>query len=421
VDLERQAATADLRRYLDALELRLDEAHLLLTLVRPDRAAESLKRCLRSASDTLGVARRIARKEFLAVLIDDDPLGEVEEMERRSLLKLVPVLGTAAFAPLDALTRVIESSAQRSPVDAKLVSASESLTTTYAAVYDTAPVAALTQPVALHLDRVTRMLHESLTPEIRRRVSSSLGQVAGFSGWLAFAAGDRAAAARYFVLARDAAQEAQDNVLLASVLASMSDLHSVTQAGPGGGDSEAAVALIDQANDVLPRHAPASIRSWLAARQAVEHAAVRDSLGFERHIERAWNHFRGPAALDEVGFFSDAGRFTTWDAQMIRGFEANALLLLGRTDEAEALLMASPSSDGYPKRRCTRLTSFARIRLDQGDIEESCALAMTALAVANDVGYPLGIARLRALRSEMSGWERRSEVREFDHVLATSA
>jgi len=406
-----------LRVTLSGLAAHLEEARLVAAMLRPERGMASLARCLRSASDTLAVAVGLVRSE--SSVMQHSAGAQIEaEMERRSLLKLVPALGVGAVAPLDALSRMATTSAKGGPADAAVLGAAEDLTTTYAAAYDASPAHLLAAPVAAHLRRVRGYLHAA-TSGSRQRAAASVAQMAGFAGWLAFAAEDRAAAAAHFGLARDAAITAGDHVALASVLASTSDLHSVTHA-PLSGDSARAVALIDQANDVLPDDAPAAIRSWLASRQAVEHAAVGNQHGFDHHIDRAWRHLDGPRS-GGAGFFSDAGRFATWDDDLVRGFEVSGLLLLDRPLEAENILDAMPTSTAkFSQRQVTYLTRYATARVGQGDIGGATLLATQALGVARRVDYRLGISRLRGVAAALAPHAARPDVAEFSRTLAVA-
>ncbi len=410
-----------LRGHLQAIEDELADAGCLVSLVRPNPAADSLRRNVRAAREALEAALALVTSERASAPPDAFE-EETHEMERRVLLKMGSVLGVAAMAPLELLERVTRGAGRAAPVDGGLLDDLASLTTIYASNYDSVPPSSLSQPVQAHMNRVTRLLDGSLSPAARRRASSLAGEVAAFAGWLAFLKDQRGAARAHFALARDAAHEAEDDALYASVLGSMSYLCSRTHSSTGQGDTATALALIDQANARLPAEAPASLRSWLAARQGVEHAADGDDYGYNRHIERAkeiLRDARGEPAQE--GFFSDGGRFATWDEALLRGFEGTGLVLLGRAQEAEAVLWRTLSETPYSKRRSTTLADLAAAYVQQQEINQACRAAKDSLAIATEIGFSLGVQRLHGVRARMHRWDNEPAVRDLDAELVRAA
>lgn len=410
-----------LRGHLQAIEDQLADAVCLVSLVRPNPAAEHLRRNVRAARDALEAA--------LELVTTDGPTApsaasdeETDHMERRDLLKLGSVLGVAAMAPLELLERVTQGAGRRTPVDGVLLDDLASLTTIYASKYDQVSPTSLSQPVAAHMNRVTRLLDGSLSPAARRKASGLAGEVAAFAGWLAFLKDQRGAARAHFALARDAAHEAEDDALKASVLGSMSYLCSRTHSPTGHGDTVTALALIDQANATIPDEAPASLRSWLAARQGVEHAADGDEDGYFRSMDRAKTILRDHAGeTTPQGFFSDGGRFATWDEALLRGFEGTGLVLLGRAAEAQTVLWESLAETPYSKRRSTTLADLAAAYAQQSEVAQACRAAKDSLAIATEIGFSLGIQRLHGVRARMHRWDSDPAVRDLDVELAKAA
>ena len=127
---------------------------------------------------------------------------------------------------------------------------------------------------------MTGLLAESQTIEIRRRLCSIAGQLAGLRAWLTFDLGDPAAAHIWYEAALKPALEAQDDALAGWLLGGRSLIPSYS------GDHGAALELVQRGQSHGSRGANLASRAWLAALEARAHAGLGDVAAYARR--RTW-------------------------------------------------------------------------------------------------------------------------------------
>jgi hypothetical protein len=111
----------------------------------------------------------------------------------------------------------------------------------------------------------------------------------------------------------------------ARALGAMSCVYSTTYQG---GATDKALQLAEQANAVLPEHAPAGVCSWLAIREAAEHAAANEESKYQRLVEQA--EVTVSRAQSELGMFG------AWDEAFLNGHKGTCLRLLKQLTAAHA-------------------------------------------------------------------------------------
>jgi len=325
---------------------------------------------------------------------------------RRELLRLVKVFACTP-APLDALERFAASLHRPSAVDEALVRDVERLIAAVGAAYDTTTARKLLVPARLLVERTTRLLDGSMFSGERERLLRCASEGSLVIGWLRFNLDQRADARASFLLAQGLAHEARDDVVQARALGAMSCAYSTTYQGGAAGK---ALELAVQANAVLPEHAPAGVCSWLAMREAAEHAASRHASEYQQLAERA------EGAVSQAQ--SELGVFGAWDDSFLNGHKGKCLWLLQQPAAAEQALLAGLTHASLARQKTQIARNLATVYAVQDDAEAACGMARQALGFVLDIRYVLGLQRLLVVRKGFPGeWANLSYVQELDEQL----
>jgi hypothetical protein len=346
------------------------------------------------------------------VVVADSAAYVIEEAgtDRRYVLKTGATAGLAALVPLDALERITRATGY--PIDAQFVADHERFADALAGLHLIMRPDVLVNAVTAQADRVFGLLDQPMPTALRRRVDVIAVELHAQAASLAFAAGDRALARRYFALAQSVAGDSGNDTLRAQTWGASSILYSAVPYGGRGGNTERAVDLLSQAVDYA-RSADIAARAWIHRWLAVELAVAHDERGFFEHI----------AYADQLGVPSNRGRgyfarggfdVTNADAHLGAG-----LALLGHGDEAmeplgRAAIMASP------RRQVNVLVNAALARVAQREPEQACADLTQAYEQSLDFGYGSGVERVHGVRAQLlPEWTPLACVRQLDERLRT--
>ncbi|MBV7697640.1 hypothetical protein [Streptomyces sp. TRM70350] len=215
---------------------------------------------------------------------------------------------------------------------------------------------------AAHLARVDRLIKTGTYPEtIGRQLRLIAGETAEHVGWLAFDAGDSAAARRSWAKAQKRAEELGDASLAVLVMASTS-LLSLREGNP-----REALNLARRASERAKPWAPPTLLSILATREARalatlgDHTAARTTLAHAVHLyeqDRAtrpapeWTTFHGPAELchAQAHLFTEMGHHgaaVDWLRRSLERHEASYARneALGRGALASALVRSGEAEE----------------------------------------------------------------------------
>jgi hypothetical protein len=311
--------------------------------------------------------------------------------------------------PLDALERFAAYFERPRAVDEALIRDVERLTAAVGAAYDTTAPRRLLVPARLLVNRTARLLDESMFSSERERLMRCASEAALVIGWLRFNLDERVDARAYFLFTQELADESPtpDDLMQARALGALSCVHSTTYQG---GDTAKALELAEQANAMLPEHAPAGVCSWLAIREAVEHAASHDASGYGRLTERA--------QIAESQVQSELGMFGGWDEGFLNGHKGTCLWLLNQPVAAAHALRDGLTYSSLARPRARIASYLVSVYTAQDDPEAACSTGRQALGSVLDVGYVLGLQRLLVVRQEFpDDWAELSYVREFDEQL----
>jgi tetratricopeptide (TPR) repeat protein len=259
--------------------------------------------------------------------------------------------------------------------------------------------------VTEHVRLATELLRGSPPAALRPRLAAIASEAAVEAGLVCCDQREFPASRSYYRLATELAREADDPLLGAFALGSLSS-NLLTEAG----DRSGAVALIEKANALAARGGSPMTEAYLAAAEAEAQARLGDALA---SLE----------ALDRVDGARDLPWLYWFDPGEIAGWKGQSYLRLGRLGDAEALLATALSSwdPSFVRDRAITLVDLASVRLRQGEPDECCRLAGEALEVSIATASPRLVQRVRDLRGELQPWSASSGVRALDDQLATAA
>jgi tetratricopeptide (TPR) repeat protein len=265
----------------------------------------------------------------------------------------------------------------------------------------------LRQPINRYLQRVTNLLKQPQPPEIRRRLCSTAGQLAGMAGNVEFDLHRPDKARALYGVARAAAEQAGDPAVSAWVLGNISylleqrgELERALEAAQGG------VSFASQCT-VTTQHV------WLALREAELHASLGNLRSMRTALRRA-DQAMQQARLEErrpgIDFFTEA---------KLPAYKASCYMLVGQSQPAlecstEALNQLDPSA----RSRSFVLLDHATILVGLGDAEQACSIATDFLAATPAAEQtPRLVRRVQDFRRTLIPVSTAGAVREFGEAL----
>ncbi|MGH8896562.1 MAG: hypothetical protein ACRDZ4_05925, partial [Egibacteraceae bacterium] len=267
-------------------------------------------------------------------------------------------------------------------------------------MYATSPPGVLIGPVAAHLEDATRLLTLAMSPPQRKRLHAGIAEIAlGVQG-LAHSAHRPAQASAYCQLAEDHAREAEDHALLARVFSAQSFLCSAT---PGGGRSPSpeSIRLLQRADTLARKHAPAVVQIDIAARLAEEQACAHEA----KDTEQAYEHAQGALerAKGEAPPPSSSAvvhLHAQFMSEGLDGFRGICDILLGRHARAADVLTGALTHANAPGRQATILTDLGAALMGQGEYPEASARLIEARTVCTKHDRPMGLQRVYGVRDQ---------------------
>ena len=285
------------------------------------------------------------------------------------------------------------------------------ITSAYRHMYWTVPPAQLHDAVATHV-KLGIVLVSSVPEAARRSLAAAVSESSLLAGRIEFFDMQNPPEAQQsLVVALQAAQDAQDSLLGAAVLAHMAFIPAFS------GDSrrvEEARDKVRAARTFARRaSAPPEMLAWLDAVEAeveTRFGDARKALQVIRHAEEIYATQEPrplPAWLD---WFSPV---------RLAGFKGNALLMDRQPGPARETLqhVLDQLPEDSAKQRSVILGDLAAVAVSENDPEEACRLSELALDQLARNWYATGMARVRAVRESLSRWESQPCVRRLDERL----
>ncbi|WP_415854299.1 hypothetical protein [Sinomonas sp. G460-2] len=241
--------------------------------------------------------------------------------------------------------------------------------------------AALLDQMSGHVEEIRTYLDHSLNPDVRAGLARVLADAGALAGWQALDAGDPKRAWALYVLARQAALEAGDRVLLAHALGEQA--YVLLEARRAGDARQ----LIGHAVALGPH--PPLLEAWLAAAEGEFAAAEGDRRSVLDAFNRAWIAL--PSDVPDGSM-----PFLTLDDVHLSRWRGSALARLGDPEAITDLIAALEAIDGGPfvRAQASLHTDLATAYAAAGERDSARAHLRAARQLAAEVGSRRLLSRL---------------------------
>jgi transcriptional regulator with XRE-family HTH domain len=259
----------------------------------------------------------------------------------------------------------------------------------------------LAPSVAAHVEMANRMLDRTRKSRADEDVAAALSEAAGFAAWLHADMCDMGTARTYYRLAVGAARHAGHDLLAGYMLGSLAAFEIDC------GDHESGLGLIGRAREQVSGSEHPAPHAWLAAIEALGHAAGRDNSGAAGALDRAGEAVdRGDAAVPPPWPW-----MFPFDHAKLAGYRALVCVRAGRPADALAAFAESLTAvQPAPKQRAMLMLEVATAGrqegVDQRDavrVDEAFRLAGEALATGRRYNSERIIQRSRRFRRGYAG------------------
>jgi transcriptional regulator with XRE-family HTH domain len=342
--------------------------------------------------------------------------GEIEDIvNRREFGQRAWHIGSAAFLAYhgELLERFRRALKKPSTVDGTMLIYLERHTEDY--WYDRHTVALashnLIDYVLEHFQKVTCLLEEPLLPTVRTRLCSIAGGIALLVGELLFDMRCYAQARKYYTVAVEAAQEADNQALQAVSWGRMSFTWTYE------GNHQAALVCVQEARLLGGQSDNATIRAWLAAVEAEIQANLHERNSTLKALDEA-----------EKVEMRDRPQDCYWihfDPSLSAGYRGVSLLRLYRpddprtasflTDAQSALMKAIDFLDPtLTRRKPNLLADLAGTYVQQKEVEAACEHAIEAVILVSHIKSKVVLQRLISLQHELDPWKYTESVQRLD-------
>ncbi|ORW01429.1 hypothetical protein AWC14_08105 [Mycobacterium kyorinense] len=244
-------------------------------------------------------------------------------------------------------------------------------------------------------------------------MATALSEVSLLAGRLEFFDLQQPEAAQpHFVLALQAAYEANDSLLGAAVLAHMAFAPAFsgdrTRAEEARDRIRAAHAFARRAS------APAAITAWLNAVEAEVETRFRNTREALRLIDQAETLMVHQQVDTQLPSWFDWFSLTR-----LQGFKGNTLVAAGRPHQAQAVLtqVLADLPDDAAKQRSVTLADLAAAAVADRDPGRACELLSEAIEGVSRQWYATAMDRIKAVRESLREYESLPAVRNLDAKL----
>lgn len=283
------------------------------------------------------------------------------------------------------------------------------ITVAYRHLYWTIPAADLLSLVAGHAGLGASLL-STIDDSARKGLATALSEASLLAGRLAFFDLQQPEAAQpHFVLALEAAYQANDYLLGAAVLAHMAFAPAFsgdrTRAQEARDHIRAAHAFAHRGN------APAAIIAWLNAVEAEVETRFDNTRDALRLIDHAETLLANQADDTKLPAWFDWFSLTR-----LQGFKGNTLVVAGRPHQAQAVLtqVLADLPDNAAKQRSITLADLAAAAVADKDPDRACELLSEAIESVSRQWYATAMDRIKAVRESLREYESLAAVRNLD-------
>lgn len=314
---------------------------------------------------------------------------QLMKMQRRDILEILAASASIPFAGIDLLWNGVFSGVSNTSL-----SSLEDIATTLASKYNASPPHALLGSVMGHLEKTAALLRSaSMKPIQRQRLESIVADSALFASALSMHAGMLAQADAQVGLAEKMARQTGNMTLLAEILVRKASLLFYEQSPTSQDhDPKDRLALLEQADEIATRSAPAIVRMATSAQLAEEgYAAVKRAKAADEALDRSAQALQQAQLEGPVGsgFCSTAGHYSDWGQDRLEGYRGAVELSLQRASAIDTIT-TSLRLKVNPRWRATGLVDLAIALIARDQPEEVC----TRLAEAHTIGLRLACATI---------------------------
>jgi tetratricopeptide (TPR) repeat protein len=286
------------------------------------------------------------------------------------------------------------------------------ITVAYRHLYWTIPAADLLPLVTGHASLGASLL-STIDDAARKGLATALSEASLLAGRLAFFDLQQPEVAQpHFVLALEAAYQADDYLLGAAVMAHMAFAPAFsgdrTRAQEARDRSRAARAFAHRGN------APEAIIAWLDAVEAEVETRFDNTGDALRLIDRAETLLANQAQDSELPAWFDWFSLTR-----LQGFKGNTLIAAGRPRQAQTVLthVLADLPDNAAKQRSITLADLAAAAVADKDPHRACELLTEAIEGVSRQWYATAMDRIRAVRESLRDHDSLPAVRNLDAKL----
>jgi tetratricopeptide (TPR) repeat protein len=332
-------------------------------------------------------AARVLYEEFQSqAAITAVPEHELDDMNRRELLRILSMAGTIMVASLD-WERLDHSSSRLSQLDSATIGEYEALNGHLWRVFTLSQSKGMVLPLAQEqLGVLTNALHEPHETAVHQRLCALTANLFQLVGEIFFDSNQYTDAAHCYTLAVTAAKEASAYDLWACAMTRHAFISIYEQQfGKAMPMLELAARLAHRGDDAL------STRQWVSAVQAQAFAGLGELVGCERALDSA--------ELDGQGH---NGGWLRFDDSRIAEERGACFVRLRRPDLAEPALIDALSQHLSARRRGSVLIDLAMVGVLRRDAEYLATYAEAALELARHTGSGVLGRKLRELGTQLA-------------------
>ncbi|MEU0236502.1 XRE family transcriptional regulator [Nocardiopsis sp. NPDC006198] len=237
-----------------------------------------------------------------------------------------------------------------------------------------------------HVQQMEELLRQSIPGAARRGLARALAEAASLTGWQALDSGRAATSWRYYELAKAAARESQDPVILAHV--SAEQIYVLLDSG----QAPEALTVLRAAHKDGGGALPPLLRSWMRAAEGEVHACLGQKVESQKALERAFALL--PQQPDDPAL-----PFLMLDQPHLLRWRGHCLARLGVPEAIEDLTraLADIAHLGLGRAEAGLRTDLALAYAAYGDLTQARGQARRAVELSKRSGSVRQRARLARL------------------------
>jgi DNA-binding XRE family transcriptional regulator/tetratricopeptide (TPR) repeat protein len=316
---------------------------------------------------------------------------EVDDMQRRALLRLLAIAGGSLAISGEVDWRRVERASQTNRFDKTTVDQYAVVNSQLWQVFTSTPRKSAALPlVQSQLRTLINGLQEANGSIVRKRLSALVADTFQLAGEIAFDANRYTDAAHCYTMAATASKEANDFDLWASAMIRHSFVEVYErQFGKALPMLDIASKLANKGNREL------STWYWASTVKAQALAGLGDLNGFQREIGLA-------EGVNQLNASSNNGGWLRFDGSRIPEERGSCYTALNRPKLAEKFLHEALNRRLSSRRQGCVLTDLAMGGVQQGDFERVASYANRALDLAEVTHSGVIIQRLRNLQTSLA-------------------